>query len=237
MTTLADKVTLARLVIAPAAVACYLFLPLESAFYACAILCGVAEISDWLDGKVARARNEVSDFGKLADPFCDVFYRMGVMLAAVLPAGAIGLSVAAPTDPRWQAPTYIADLDPLLIGTGVFPFLPVLIMVLREIAAGALRAMCATKGLVLAARLSGKVKAWFQGLTLISGLSVAAIFTGYPDQVRLYALVMAWVCALFSVASFFEYLWVNRPTLALLVRPHQRETKVKATELPPGESA
>ena len=40
MTTLADKVTLARLVIAPLAVAGYLFLPVEYglAFYVCAAL-------------------------------------------------------------------------------------------------------------------------------------------------------------------------------------------------------
>lgn len=225
MTTLADKVTLARLVIAPLAVAAYLLLPIDggTAFYACAILCGVAEITDWLDGRIARARNEVSDFGKLADPFCDVFYRMGVMLTAVLPAGLVGLAIAEPSDPRWQTPTYVSSLDPLVIGTGIFPFIPVLIMVLREIAAGALRAMCATKGVVLAARMSGKIKAWFQGLTLISGIGVAAVFTGFNDEIRLYAMVMAWLCAAFSVISFIEYLWVNGSTLRLLVTARRPE--------------
>lgn len=224
MTTLADKVTLARLAITPLAVGSYLLLPVAggTAFLVCAILCGVAEVTDWLDGKVARARQEVSDFGKLADPFCDVFYRMGVMLCAILPAGVVGLAVAQPTDPRWQTPTYASGgADELILGTGIFPFLPVLIMVLREIAAGALRAMCATKGLVLAARLSGKIKAWFQGFTLISCLGVAALFTGYNDEIRLYALILSWLCALFSLASFIEYLWVNRPTLRQLTSGHR----------------
>ena len=91
---------------------------------------------------------------------------MGVLLAAVLPASLVGLDVALPMNPGWQTPTYITGSDPVTIGTGIFPFLPILIMVLREISAGALRAMCATKGLVLAARMSGKIKAWFQRLNL-----------------------------------------------------------------------
>lgn len=220
MTTLADNITLARLAIAPVAVASYLLLPVQggTALLVCAILCGVAEFTDWLDGKVARARREVSDFGKLADPFCDVFYRMAVMLAAILPAGLVGLAVDEPTNALWQAPTY-ASLGPdetLIIATGLFPFLPILIMVLREIVAGALRAMCATKGLVLAARTSGKVKAWFQGFTLISSLGVAALFGEHTDAVRMYALVLCWLCAAFSVVSMIEYLWANRSTLALL---------------------
>ncbi|TVR12545.1 MAG: hypothetical protein EA401_08810 [Planctomycetota bacterium] len=220
MTTLADNITLARLAIAPVAVLSYLALPIDggTAFFICAILCGVAEITDWLDGKVARARKEVSDFGKLADPFCDVFYRMAVMLAAVLPAGLVGLSVAEPTNPLWQTPTYasLGSEGALILGTGIFPFLPVLLMVLREIVAGALRAMCASKGLVLAARTSGKVKAWFQGFTLISSLGVAALFGEHMDAVRWYAFVLCWLCAAFSVLSMVEYLWANRTTLAQL---------------------
>lgn len=227
VTTLADKVTLARLAIAPLAIAGYLFLPVEYgvAFYACAILCGIAELTDWLDGNIARARKEVSDFGKLADPFCDVFYRMGVLLTAVLPAGLVGLEIASPTDPRWQTPTYIVSSDPLIMGTGIFPFLPILIMVLREISAGALRAMCATKGLVLAARMSGKIKAWFQGLTLISAVGIAAIWSDHVDFIRTYAFFMSWICALFSAGSFFEYLWVNRPTLRLLVAARKTDSE------------
>ena len=41
-------------------------------------------------------------------------------------------------------------------------------MVIRELIAGALRAMTAARGLVLAARTSGTVKAWFQGVTIIT---------------------------------------------------------------------
>ena len=44
----------------------------------------VSEVSDLLDGKVARSRNEVSDFGKLFDPFSDVLVRVTYFLCFVL---------------------------------------------------------------------------------------------------------------------------------------------------------
>jgi CDP-diacylglycerol--glycerol-3-phosphate 3-phosphatidyltransferase len=35
----------------------------------------VSEITDLIDGKLARGRNEVSDFGKFYDPFADTLVR------------------------------------------------------------------------------------------------------------------------------------------------------------------
>ena len=85
--TLADQVTLARLGLMPVIVAAYLLLPPLWALWVVACFCGLAEYTDLLDGRIARARGEVSDFGKLADPFCDVIYRLGVFLVYLLPLG------------------------------------------------------------------------------------------------------------------------------------------------------
>lgn len=46
-----------------------------------AIIFAVASITDWLDGKIARARGLVTNFGKFADPLAD---KMLVMTAFVL---------------------------------------------------------------------------------------------------------------------------------------------------------
>ncbi len=43
----------------------------------------VAELSDMLDGMVARALGQVSDLGKLLDPLSDSVYRVAVFLAFV----------------------------------------------------------------------------------------------------------------------------------------------------------
>ena len=215
--TPADRITLARLVLAPVAVAAYLLLPLPWCFWVCAIVCGMAEITDWLDGKVARARGEVSDFGKLADPFCDVIYRLAVFLAFLLPAGGIGF---AAVEHAWGQSVHLVGRDAAgapILGAALVPWFPVFLMALREIIAGALRAMCATKGLVLAARTSGKVKAWLQGFALILPLGVEAVFAPGAGVILPLAAVMAWVCAVVSVGSITEYIWVNRGTLRQLV--------------------
>lgn len=224
---LADQLTLARLVIAPLIVVAYIALPAEPTlcYWVAGILCAIAEITDWLDGRVARARGEVSDFGKLADPFCDVFYRLTVLILMLLPAGMVGYSVPAGSEScvLWMPLIVVTADGP---GYGILPFLPVLLMVVREIIAGALRSMAATKGLVLAARTSGKIKAWFQGSTIITVLAFPAFF-GLQDWQLVYASIAAWVCAALSISSIAEYIWVNRQTLAILAtrRPLEEDTR------------
>jgi CDP-diacylglycerol--glycerol-3-phosphate 3-phosphatidyltransferase len=51
--------------------------------YALWTLFVVSEVTDMLDGQVARSRNEVSDFGKLFDPFSDTLARITYFLCFV----------------------------------------------------------------------------------------------------------------------------------------------------------
>jgi CDP-diacylglycerol--glycerol-3-phosphate 3-phosphatidyltransferase len=44
----------------------------------------VSEISDLIDGKLARSRNEVSDFGKFYDPFADTLVQMTNFLCFIM---------------------------------------------------------------------------------------------------------------------------------------------------------
>jgi CDP-diacylglycerol--glycerol-3-phosphate 3-phosphatidyltransferase len=236
--TLADRFTLARLAIAPLAVAAYLLLPIEYGwcFWVAGWLCAFAEYTDLIDGRVARQRGEVSDFGKLADPFCDVFYRISLFMAFILPAGGVGWPVAqqagldatvsgsAAHAVAWaslQQSVFVVGYDATghpILGAGLAPWLPVLLMVLREVVAGALRAMTATKGLVLAARTSGKIKAWMQGIVLISCMGFPACWWSRQPWHLQWAAWGTWLCALVSVASILEYIWVNRGVLAQLIR-------------------
>jgi CDP-diacylglycerol--glycerol-3-phosphate 3-phosphatidyltransferase len=91
-------------------------------------------------------------------------------------------------------------------------------MVLREIIAGALRAMTATRGLVLAARTSGKVKAWVQGTTIITCLAFPACWFVRAEWHLTWGWWATWLCAVISVGSILEYIWVNRGTLAQLIK-------------------
>jgi CDP-diacylglycerol--glycerol-3-phosphate 3-phosphatidyltransferase len=93
--TLADKITALRLFLAPLFFVVYLcpvFYPplgLSAGFLRWTVpvlwaLFFVSEISDLIDGKVARKRGEVSDFGKLFDPFADVLVRITYFLCFVV---------------------------------------------------------------------------------------------------------------------------------------------------------
>jgi CDP-diacylglycerol--glycerol-3-phosphate 3-phosphatidyltransferase len=220
----ADQLTLARLVLAPLAVASYLLVPLDGGlcFWVTGIICGIAELTDWLDGRVARARGEVSDFGKLADPFCDVFYRIALFVVMLLPANGLAYPVAESGGVNVLTTPLTFALADGSYARGFFPFVPVLIMVLREVVAGALRSMSATKGLVLAARMSGKVKAWFQGTLIVTALGLPAVF-GMHDWHLEFTSIACWVCAALSAGSMIEYIWVNRPTLSQLVERRARD--------------
>jgi CDP-diacylglycerol--glycerol-3-phosphate 3-phosphatidyltransferase len=93
--TLADKITSLRLFLAPVFFVVYLFpvflpfLPFAGGFLKWTVpvlwaLFIASEITDFIDGKIARRRNEVSDFGKLFDPFADVLVRITYFLCFVV---------------------------------------------------------------------------------------------------------------------------------------------------------
>lgn len=67
---LPNKLTLARLVLTGFFVACF-YLPWENRYSIAVIIFGIASFTDYLDGNIARARNLVTNFGKLFDPLAD----------------------------------------------------------------------------------------------------------------------------------------------------------------------
>ena len=97
--TRADKVTAIRLFLAPIFFIVY-FLPtwslppsIAKALFSFGtawtvpvlwLLFIVSELSDLIDGKVARRFGEVGDFGKLFDPFADVLVRITYFLCFIL---------------------------------------------------------------------------------------------------------------------------------------------------------
>ncbi|GHV13526.1 CDP-diacylglycerol--glycerol-3-phosphate 3-phosphatidyltransferase [Spirochaetia bacterium] len=91
--TLADKITTSRLFLAPFFFVVYLlpvFFPVwfvggsQWTVPVLWVLFIVSEISDMIDGKVARSRKEVSDFGKLFDPFADTLVQITYFLVFVI---------------------------------------------------------------------------------------------------------------------------------------------------------
>ena len=83
--TLADKLTSARLVMAP--VFFIIFLSFGGKAWTIPVLWVIfvlSEITDMLDGMVARKQGEVSDFGRLFDPFADTLTQITYFLCFVI---------------------------------------------------------------------------------------------------------------------------------------------------------
>ena len=87
--SIADKFTLSRLLLAPVFFILY-FLPVwldvDPVLITVIIVPLVAfmEFTDYLDGHYARKYNEVSDFGKLFDPFADVVAHLTILFCLVI---------------------------------------------------------------------------------------------------------------------------------------------------------
>ena len=108
-----------------------------------------AALTDWFDGMVARARGEVSSFGRFMDAVVDKVMVIGLMIALVVGHYFMGHEVAA--------------------------MVLLLCILMREFAISGMRMAAATKGLVVEADQSGKVKTFAQ-LNAIGWLMGARMF-------------------------------------------------------------
>jgi len=96
----------------------------------------VAALTDWLDGKIARERGEVSSFGRFMDGVIDKVMVIGIMIALV-------------NGDYFRGNTIVAMLLLLCI-------------LCREFAISGLRMAAAVKGEVVVADTGGKVKTFVQ---------------------------------------------------------------------------
>ena len=95
-----------------------------------------AALTDWLDGKIARERGEVSSFGRFMDAVIDKVMVIGIMIALVNGDYFLGYNTPAT--------------------------LLLLCILSREFSISGLRMAAAVKGMVVEADAGGKVKAFVQ---------------------------------------------------------------------------
>lgn len=143
------------------------------------------EFTDYLDGHYARKHNEVSDLGKLFDPFADVTLNLTVFICAMH-----SLKVA-------------------------FAYMPVLIFVLimyREFTMMFIRMIASKQGVAIAARKGGKFKTVFYitsgfiFLTFESALRLGFDLSAIYGIAHVVMIVLFSICAVLSYASFVDYL-------------------------------
>ncbi|HYH81015.1 MAG TPA: CDP-alcohol phosphatidyltransferase family protein [Longimicrobium sp.] len=106
----------------------------------------VAAFSDMVDGKLARSRNLITDFGKLADPLADKLLLASTFIAFYWLAHGREPGTAFP----WFG--------------GTLPWWILAILFGRELFITVFRGYAAKRGVVLAAGAAGKLKAVFQNI-------------------------------------------------------------------------
>lgn len=183
-----NKFTLARIVLSPLFFVIY-FLPIWTgklaslSVYIMIPLLAFMEFTDYLDGHFARKHNEVTDFGKLFDPFADVMVHLATFLCFMFSVKGNGY---------------------------MKPIIFVLIMY-REMTMNFLRMVAAKKGTAIAARKGGKFKtvmyviSGFFALALESlvrlGISIDCF-----GALQIVSVVLFIICLVCSYASFIDYL-------------------------------
>jgi len=136
---LPTKITLSRILAVPViAVLFYVIFPFH--YVAAAAVFTLAALTDIIDGKLARKRNEVTALGKLLDPISDKVLACFVM---VFEAAEGNMMYFYPCGVIFAA-----------------------VIVSREILIGAFRTMAAHKGVILAADKLGKLKTVFLNISL-----------------------------------------------------------------------
>ncbi len=110
----------------------------------------LAGVTDFLDGRIARARNLITNFGILMDPLADKIMTCSAFIAFV-------------------ESTHLHPDAPVKVGAWM-----VVIIVARELAITGLRLLAASKNIVLAAERYGKHKTISQIVAIIALLVVDA---------------------------------------------------------------
>jgi CDP-diacylglycerol--glycerol-3-phosphate 3-phosphatidyltransferase len=141
---LPNQLTVARLVMALAFVGLMSF-PSLSTYLIAYVVFILATITDYYDGKIARERNLVTNFGKLLDPVADKVLLVG---ALVMLMQVPGLRV-----PSWCVVAIIA----------------------REFLVTGARSLAASEGVVIPANVWGKTKAVIQMVYVFVFLALAII--------------------------------------------------------------
>jgi CDP-diacylglycerol---glycerol-3-phosphate 3-phosphatidyltransferase len=171
------------------------------------IFFGLAGITDFLDGKIARDRNLITNFGALMDPLADKIMTCSAFIALV--ERHMGAMV------RDQLPV-VFHIGNYAVYAKVEAWM-VVIIVARELGITGLRLIAASKNVVLAAERYGKHKTISQIAAVIALLVMDAYNEWWPwlhnffsPWTPMFALVMLWLTVLLTATSGVLYLWRNR---------------------------
>ena len=182
---LPNKLTVARIIATPIFMFTMLY-PFPFHYFAALVIFIAASLTDMLDGKIARKRGLVTDFGKFLDPLADKMLTTAAFLAFLQSGECVGIA--------WI----------------------VFIVLFREFMITSLRLVAVTKGSVIAANMWGKAKTVSQMIAIIATVAAEAFMSvfDFPETAALImngvTAALLWICAALTVISGIIYIYENR---------------------------
>ena len=158
---LPNKLTMIRILMIPLFVVCF-YLPsswvigtlngvnMQWNYFIAAVIFLLAYVTDTLDGRIARAKGLVTDFGKLMDPTADKLLSSAALIMMC----------------KFEVMSFGNFLMP------VFAF----VIIAREIFISGIRQLAAGKGIVIAAKAIGKAKNTLQFIAVFVTLMCGPLF-------------------------------------------------------------
>jgi len=178
-TDLPNLLTLSRIAAIPVLVLLVALQDPWGDFAACVVF-SAAAITDYFDGKIARDRQQISDFGRMLDPIADK-----LLVGATL--------------------MVLAGMDRL----GAFGLFPAIVIMLREILVSGLREYLAGLSVGLPVTKLAKWKTGVQmGAlgTLLAGDTAAAVLQLGMVPVSVIGGLMLWTAAALTLVTGWDYL-------------------------------
>lgn len=178
---LPNKLTLLRVILIPVFLICIYVDAIPMHFLLALIIFAAASFTDMLDGKIARARGLVTNFGKFLDPLADK-----VLVITAL--------------------TVFVELDEFRMSA-----IPLVIITAREFMVSGLRLLAAEEGVVIAAGIWGKLKTAFTMVSIVAILLYLSLVGDFslavPDFVRTWVLGgLIWISTILTIISGLVYL-------------------------------
>lgn len=194
--TISNKITISRIILVPVMILMIYIPPLrkidtifnldlgELLF---AILFVIASFTDFLDGYLARKRNEITTFGKFLDPIADKVLVLSGMLYII---------------------TYKTNYD--------WWWILVVIVLFREFTVSALRMIAAKEDLVIAAGFSGKLKTVVLMIAMTMILfNNFGLDHFMDDNAHYISDVLFYIGVALTAYSGFDYVYRNRQAIKI----------------------
>lgn len=182
-----NKLTLGRIIATPVFMMTMLF-DFPGRFIVALLLFILASFTDLLDGKIARKKNLITDFGKFLDPLADKMLTTAAYLGFICVYGG--------------EPVYCAQITAITF-----------IVLFREFAVSSIRLVVVSSGgKVIAANMWGKAKTVSQMLGITASLTIFAAKDIFPalesfDCVfNIIIIALFWISAVLCIISGIIYL-------------------------------